>query len=113
MELDPADCRTILLDWALDLPDRPARRDRRLLDHYGSPQADHPMTAVLREGLGTAPDRRAPRAAAPRAGLTGAPQGCAAGQGTATQAPRHRAARAERRRVRGAGARFRRRPVRR
>jgi hypothetical protein len=60
MELGPADCRSILLDWALGL-DGPAdaRAVAALLDRYGAAHPDHPMTAVLREGLAAAPaDRR-------------------------------------------------------
>jgi hypothetical protein len=60
MELGPADCRTIFLDWALGL-DGPAdgRAIATLLAHYGPSHPDHPMTAVLREGLaGPPPDRR-------------------------------------------------------
>ena len=55
------ECRTIFLDWALSLP---LERDtgaaiRRLLERHGE-AASHPMTAVLREGLGgmAAPRRR-------------------------------------------------------
>lgn len=56
------DCRTIFLDWALSLP---AERDtgstiRHLIETYGTDAPDHPMTEVLREGLGgmAAPRRR-------------------------------------------------------
>lgn len=46
------DCRTIFFDWALGLPEGdPAEHIRALFDHYGNAQPDHPMTAVLREGL--------------------------------------------------------------
>lgn len=52
MDLGPEDCRTVFFDWALGLPD-PAGRDEiaALLAHYGPRHPDHPMTAVLREGL--------------------------------------------------------------
>ena len=56
------ECRTIFLDWALSLP---IERDtgmaiRALMAGLGSGQPDHPMTEVLREGLGSlsAPRRR-------------------------------------------------------
>jgi len=47
------ECRSIFLDWALKLP---AEVDQRgaisfLLQVYGGDHPDHPMTAVLREGL--------------------------------------------------------------
>ena len=57
-----AECRTIFLDWALSLPDGAAPGDEiaALLARYGTADPDHPMTAVLREGLGQvqAPRRR-------------------------------------------------------
>ncbi|MCD1627912.1 MAG: hypothetical protein ACU0B7_03795 [Paracoccaceae bacterium] len=47
------ECRTIFLDWALSLPDgsdsRKALED--LLAHHAPQAPDHPMTAVMREGL--------------------------------------------------------------
>ncbi len=48
-----SECRSIFLDWALKLP---AEADQRaaiafLLQVYGGDAPDHPMTAVLREGL--------------------------------------------------------------
>lgn len=56
------ECRTIFLDWALSLP---IERDtgmaiRALMTGPGAGQPDHPMTEVLREGLGSlsAPRRR-------------------------------------------------------
>ncbi|OIQ33692.1 MAG: hypothetical protein BM562_01385 [Alphaproteobacteria bacterium MedPE-SWcel] len=51
--IDAGQCRSIFLDWALSAPldqDSTAALTA-LLDHYGAAQADHPMTAVLREGL--------------------------------------------------------------
>jgi hypothetical protein len=59
MELGPADCRAIFLDWALGL-DGPADAQAiaRLLDRYGGSHPDHPMTAVLREGLAAPPPAR-------------------------------------------------------
>jgi hypothetical protein len=56
------ECRTIFLDWALSLP---VERDtaaaiRALLAQYQDGAPDHPMTAVLNEGLVSmaAPRRR-------------------------------------------------------
>lgn len=47
------ECRTIFLDWALSLPlERDTKIDLRvLLTKYGAASPDHPMTAVMREGL--------------------------------------------------------------
>ena len=63
---DP-ECRSIFVDWALKLPGDIAPQDAitRLLDHYATGRDDHPMTLVLREGLGSAepPKRRGGRAA--------------------------------------------------
>lgn len=44
------ECRSILIDWALSLPDGASQQDAiaRLLDRYGA--KGHPMTDVLREG---------------------------------------------------------------
>ncbi len=52
-ELTDKDCRSILLDWALGLPDDAEYKSalQRMLDLYGESNADHPMTALLREGL--------------------------------------------------------------
>lgn len=60
--IGPGECRSIFLDWALSVPldgDADALRDQ-LLTRYGTDFPDHPMTAVLREGLGEAarPRRR-------------------------------------------------------
>ena len=53
MEIGPEDCRTIFFDWALGLPEGAGRAEvAALLDHYGPRHPDHPMTAVLREGVG-------------------------------------------------------------
>ena len=48
-----AECRSIFLDWALSLPDGTATDDalRALLARHGAAAPDHPMTAVLRQGL--------------------------------------------------------------
>ena len=54
------ECRSIFLDWALGLPagaDLEAARSA-LLSRYVDVAPDHPMTSVLREGLGTAAQPR-------------------------------------------------------
>ena len=50
-DIGEAECRAIFLDWALSLaPDTdPTAALRALLAAHGLP--DHPMTALLREGL--------------------------------------------------------------
>jgi hypothetical protein len=47
------ECRSILIDWALSLPDGVRQSDAltALLAEYQDAQSDHPMTALLREGL--------------------------------------------------------------
>lgn len=57
------ECRSILIDWALSLPDGVDQRAalQGLLDHYGV-ETTHPMTALLHEGLtAPAPSRRGRR----------------------------------------------------
>lgn len=51
------ECRSILLDWALSLPGEPQAALHTLLLRYGA-REDHPMTGLLREGLGTVPQGR-------------------------------------------------------
>jgi len=54
-----AECRSILIDWALSLPDgqdqKTALADQLAL--HSPENRDHPMTVLLREGLETAPKR--------------------------------------------------------
>lgn len=52
-----SECRSIFLDWALSLPDGADQRAAliAMLDRYGA--EEHPMTAVLREGLTAAAPR--------------------------------------------------------
>lgn len=61
------ECRSIFLDWALSMPEHAGAPVliRRLLARYGAEHPDHPMTAVLREGLenADAPRRRGGRRA--------------------------------------------------
>ena len=59
----PKDCRTILLDWALGMPDGSAYSDalRKLHMMYSDEHPDHPMTAVIEEGLVNSGDRKRKR----------------------------------------------------
>lgn len=62
MTLSAADCRAILFDWALGQPEAGPAEITVLLAHYGPLYPDHPMTAVLREGLASPrPGRRRAR----------------------------------------------------
>lgn len=47
-----SECRSILLDWALSLPDGQDSRAavEALLARHAVEAPDHPMTAILREG---------------------------------------------------------------
>jgi hypothetical protein len=59
-----AECRSIFLDWALKQATGPDPRPAItvLLARHGSAAPDHPMTAVLTEGLAPPPTpRRRPR----------------------------------------------------
>lgn len=61
-----AECRSIFLDWALSLPvaaDVP-KAAAVLIAHYATGAPDHPMSAVLQEGLRAPalPHRRGGRA---------------------------------------------------
>ena len=52
MDIGPEDCRTVFFDWALGLPEGGGTAEiAALLAHYGPRHPDHPMTAVLREGV--------------------------------------------------------------
>ncbi len=51
MEIGPAECRSIFLDWALGLPVAGREEIARLLAAFGPAHPMHPMTAVLREGV--------------------------------------------------------------
>jgi hypothetical protein len=46
------ECRSILMDWALSLPDGITQSAAlaALLDKYGGDAPEHPMTVLLREG---------------------------------------------------------------
>lgn len=59
-----AECRSIFLDWAIGVPMDENAKDHieRLLVCYADAHPDHPMTMVLRHGLGNAkPARRGGR----------------------------------------------------
>lgn len=46
------ECRAIFFDWALSRPEGgEAGEIETLLAYYGAEDPDHPMSAVLREGL--------------------------------------------------------------
>ena len=52
MDIGPEDCRTVFFDWALGLPEGGGTAEiAALFAHYGPRHPDHPMTAVLREGV--------------------------------------------------------------
>jgi hypothetical protein len=61
------ECRSIFVDWALSLPVDAPMKDavRTLITEYALGAPDHPMSAVLKDGLLTpeAPKRRGGRAA--------------------------------------------------
>ena len=65
--ISDAECRSILIDWALSLPDgqdqKTALADQLALNEARNP--DHPMTALLRAGLETAPKRSGRRKRVP------------------------------------------------
>ena len=65
-----AECRSILIDWALSLPEGTEQGTaiRALLARYGDGAPDHPMTALLREGLAVLPARGRRRGRAGRLG---------------------------------------------
>lgn len=63
-----AECRSIFLDWALGQPEGADMREAlgELARHYADKAPDHPMSAVIREGLERAarpPARRGGRSA--------------------------------------------------
>ncbi|MCV6597099.1 MAG: hypothetical protein OIF40_08460 [Mangrovicoccus sp.] len=60
--ISDGECRSILVDWALSLPDEVDAQAALAahLERYGARHPDHPMTVILREGAAkpTAPRRR-------------------------------------------------------
>lgn len=65
-------CRSVFVDWALSLPVNAPMHEaiRALIAEYAMPEPDHPMSAVLKDGLAMpeTPKRRGGRAA--RVGAT-------------------------------------------
>ncbi len=61
--ISDAECRSILIDWALSLPseiDQSAALTA-LLERHGTEQSDHPMTRLLKEGQHMSAPRRGRR----------------------------------------------------
>ncbi|MBE0454091.1 hypothetical protein [Roseovarius autotrophicus] len=60
--IGPGECRSVFLDWALSVPEGEEVRMalEALIARHAPANPDHPMTAVLREGLESAarPRRR-------------------------------------------------------
>ncbi len=57
LDLDAADCRTIFFDWALGHTGTVGPAEiANLLKTWEPQHPDHPMTAVLRDGLNRAAD---------------------------------------------------------
>lgn len=55
--ISAGECRSIFVDWALSLPVGADFPDALtvLISHYAKPEPEHPMSAVMHEGL-TAPE---------------------------------------------------------
>lgn len=54
--ITPPECRSIFVDWALSLEATDHRHAiTQLLERYDAEPADHPMRAVLQEGLSPGP----------------------------------------------------------
>jgi len=51
--ITPGECRSVFIDWALSLPVGATFKEAltHLIATYADPAPDHPMTAVLHEGL--------------------------------------------------------------
>ena len=49
-----SECRSIFLDWAIKLPEGVTAQQaiKVMLTEYAALQPDHPMTQVLRDGMG-------------------------------------------------------------
>lgn len=58
--ISDGECRSILIDWALSLPSETSTPDalQALIARHEPEAPDHPMTALLREGLTSTPPRR-------------------------------------------------------
>ncbi|KAA2316802.1 hypothetical protein DL237_01660 [Pseudooceanicola sediminis] len=51
--IDDPECRSVLMDWALSLDDGQDQKAalEALMEQYGRHAPDHPMTALLKDGL--------------------------------------------------------------
>ncbi|QOL83113.1 hypothetical protein [Pseudooceanicola spongiae] len=51
--IDDPECRSVLMDWALSLEDGQDQKAALeiLMEKYGRAAPEHPMTALLQEGL--------------------------------------------------------------
>ena len=60
--ITPGECRSVFMDWALSLPVGATFKDALtfLIEVYAASEPDHPMSAVLNEGL-TMPEGEARR----------------------------------------------------
>ena len=71
--ITPDECRSVFIDWALSLPVNAPIQEavRALIAEYAIAEPDHPMSAVLKDGLTMpeSPKRRGGRAA--RVGANG------------------------------------------
>lgn len=71
--ITPDECRSVFIDWALSLPVNAPIQEavRALIAEYAIGEPDHPMSAVLKDGLTMpeSPKRRGGRAA--RVGTNG------------------------------------------
>lgn len=71
--ITPDECRSVFIDWALSLPVNAPIQEavRALIAEYAIDEPDHPMSAVLKDGLTMpeSPKRRGGRAA--RVGTNG------------------------------------------
>ncbi|MBR9766455.1 MAG: hypothetical protein GYB53_23800 [Rhodobacteraceae bacterium] len=53
--ISEAECRSILMDWALSLPEGQGQQAalKVLLQRHGAAEPAHPMTALMTEGVAT------------------------------------------------------------
>ena len=58
--ISPAECRSVFLDWLLGLPADADQKTaiRVVVDRHAAEAPDHPMTAILCEGLSDPPRLR-------------------------------------------------------
>ncbi len=67
------ECRTIFLDWAIQVPVGVAAKDHieAALAHYATGQDNHPMTVTLQAGLRASPTAKRRGGRAARVGQNG------------------------------------------